>query len=341
MLSRKLLSTAALCFLPVSAMASKSEGIHKFWIDKTYENTSKVENYRAQVSQTSSGTPIVTQVQFRKPADFYMQIDQPEYLRGVTFSFQDNQLIFYSPAENQLLAIKGLAQTNNDSAKQQTEDMYWANHEYYERTFTPSVDVADRISVGIDLDAQDSGRELQKSKLFIDYDYSLLMKGDFYFRDGSVLSLENKSIEFNDENFLLSKPDSSPTATQLSWNLNQQGISAGQLKKTISFSPAWPDVDLRRWQLEQPSYHVSEQGHEAVAMHYQNEHYFLLVTADRRSQGDLTAGATIGLDNEIQGRLLQSPSLNSIQLQRAGVRYQLFSNIHLEDLLAIARQMSN
>lgn len=326
--------------LPAVVMASKSEGIHKFWIDKTYENTIKVENYQAEVQQQSSGQSVLTRVQYRKPADFHMQVKKPESLRGVTFSYQDDQLVFYSPLESQLIVIKGLAGSNTDSAKQHAEDMYWANHEYYQQTFTPSIEVASRISVGVDLDAMASERELQKSRLFIDYDYSLLMKGDFYFLDGSVLSLENKSIVFNDEKFSLSEFEVPQEAARLSWDLNQKGIISEKIPE-IAFQPDWPEAELERWQLKQPSYHVSDQGGDAIAQHYQNEHYFLLITADRKKTVAVAAGTTLQLNNDVTGHLLQSPVLNSIQLQRAGVNYQLLSNIHLEDLLVIARQMSN
>ncbi|WP_420588557.1 hypothetical protein [Bacterioplanoides sp.] len=324
------------------ATASKSEGIHKFWIDKTYENTSKVKNYRALVEQNHPDGVITTAVQFRQPADFYMQVEQPLDFKGVTFSYQNGQLQYYSPQSNQALLVKGLAGPSADSAKVQAEDMYWANHEYYQRTFTPSIEVASRISVGVDLNAEDNEREIQKSQLFIDYDYSLLMKGDFYFRDGSVLSMENKKIDFNLNDFSL--PDAQlPATTQLrSWNLSTHALNADQFKKSAVFTPAWPKVESERWKLAEPGYFFSDQGKDGAAVYYKNSHYFLLMTAEQASPMAATpAGARVKLDNNLDGQLLQAPSISSVELQRDGIHYQLLSNIHLEDLLLLARQLSN
>ena len=324
------------------AVGSKSEGIHKFWIDKTYNNMVKVDNYQAEVEQSYPGGVVTTAVQFRQPADFYMQVEEPLELQGVTFSYQNGQLEYYSPQINQALVVKGLSGPSSDSAKAQAEDMYWANHEYYKRTFTPSIEVASRISVGVDLDAGDKEREILKSQLFIDYDYSLLMKGDFYFRDGSMLSMENKKIDFNLDDFTLPTMQL-PAATPLrSWNLSANALSADQFEKSATFMPVWPNVELPRWKLEKPDYFFSEQGKDGAAVYYKNAHYFLLMTAEQTpSNATAPAGARVELNNNRYGQLLQAPSISIVELQRDGISYQVLSNIHLEDVLLLARQLSN
>lgn len=320
---------------------SYSDGLHNFWINKTHENFSKIKNYQAEVSQQGihANDEVVTDVSFRPPSDFHIQVSQPQGLAGISMSYQDNSLLYYYPNQNYALKIDGLTAPEPKQALQRVKDMYWFNHEHYERTFTPSIEVADRISVGLDLDAKENNFEIKKSTLFIDYDYSIVMQGKFLYKDGTSNSISHNSILFNSDTFNLPTTKVSKATQVDQWNFKQKSINKEKLVKSLPFDVVWPDETGMKWALSDSRYYLNKQK-AAAAGYFYNENYFLVSTVEKDSPA-LSIGAPLKLSNKVTAHLMQSPSMSSIEFRLNDTDYRLLSNIHAEDLITIARNMVN
>lgn len=338
-----LLTTAAITVAATLSFNASGgvEGLHKFWIDKTFQNTSKIKNYSARVRQSGSDQPdaIITEVKFQQPDHFFMQVSSPQMLSGLSVSYQQGSLIYFNPSLNHAVKLEGLATAKASGALQRIEDMYWFNHEHYERTFVPSVEVAQRVSVGLDLKAKEPEHEIQTSNLFVDYDYSIVMKGDFYYRNGSSASLTHEAIHFNQEDFFLPENIVPQEAHIQSWNFRTAAVSRQKAEEKLTKKVIWPEKVNERWKLGQANYFLMQKGGEGVASYAHNDNYFLVSMAEETEREAWGLGMPLNFSTTVNAKIMQSPSINSIGFRLDGVNYHLISNIHAEDLIAVARKM--
>ena len=329
--------------LSLSSMSLAVDGLHHFWIDKTYENLSKIENYQAQIHQQGiyNDQPVTTKVQFQSPESFFIQVAEPEQIKGLSISFTGNQLAYHFPQQNYSLLLKGLPTVKKDTERQRVEDMYWFNNANYKRTFTPSIEVAERISVGVDMDAQESDLNLRKTSLFIDYDYSIIMQGSFEYSGGAKNQITTQAIRFNQQNFKLAKANTNEGAVTHAWNFNEADSNKDKLAKVFGKGIRWPSLkEDETWQLGDTRYLVNA-GDKSAASISSSDHYFLATTVNTSSTDNWPLGTPVVLSDTVKGQLLQSPSLTSLHFIMDNKSYQLFSNIHAEDLIKAARNMLN
>jgi len=326
-----------------AAVAAGVDGLHQFWIDKTHENSSKIRNYQATIRQTDnhSAEPLIADIQFQAPLSFSMTVQQPKAMEGMHWHYHNNSLRLFNPQAKQSLYIDGLRQPDPNQALQRVKDIYWFNHELYQRTFTPSIEVAERISVGVDLEAKEADNVIRKSELFIDYDYSLLMQGAFYYDDGTTMSMTHEAIAFNQNDFQLQSPSASMNADASQyWNLNEAPVQRKQAEAHLSRQPRWPELSSSPWSLNDPRYFVSNPG-QAAAYQY-NDNYFLLSLLDTSGsdhRGDGEPGTALQLNKELEGRLVQTPAMSSLVFYYDGIEYRLLSNVHPETLIRLAREL--
>ena len=329
--------------LSLSSMSLAVDGLHHFWIDKTYENLSKIENYQAQIQQQGiyQELPVTTKVQFQSPESFFIQVAEPEQIKGLSISFSGNQLAYHFPQQNYSLLLQGLPTSKESTDRQRVEDMYWFNNANYKRTFTPSIEVAERISVGVDMDAQESDLNLRKTSLFIDYDYSIIMQGSFEYSGGAKNQITTQAISFNQQNFKLAEANTNEGAVKQVWNFAKADSNEDKVVKVLGKDIRWPSLkEDETWQLANTRYLVNKKDQSAASLS-SSDHYFLAATVNTSSTDNWPLGTPIALSDQVKGQLLQSPSLTSLHFVMNNKSYQLFSNIHAEDLIKAARNMLN
>lgn len=329
--------------LSLSSLSWPVDGLHHFWIDKTYENLSKIENYQAQIQQQGifQELPVTTRVQFQSPESFFIQVAEPEQIKGLSIRFTGDQLAYHFPQQNYSLVLQGLPTAKKDTERQRVEDMYWFNNANYKRTFTPSIEVADRISVGVDMDAQESDLNLRKTSLFIDYDYSIIMQGSFEYSGGAKNQITTQTISFNQQDFMLAGANTIGNSQPQEWNFNQAKSDVAIVSRVFGESIRWPSLkEDKTWQLGNTRYLANATDKSAASIS-SSDHYFLATTVNTSSTDNWPLGTPITLSDQVKGQLLQSPSLTSLHFVMDNKSYQLFSNIHAEDLIKAARNMLN
>lgn len=329
--------------LSLSSMSLAVDGLHHFWIDKTYENLSKIENYQAQIHQQGiyNDQPVTTEVQFKSPESFFVKVAEPEQIKGLSIRFSGDQLAYHFPQQNYSLLLQGLPTPKKDTDRQRVEDMYWFNNANYKRTFTPSIEVAERISVGVDMDAKESGLNLRKTSLFIDYDYSIIMQGSFEYSGGAKSQITTQAISFNQADFDLAEITPIKDSNKQEWNFNKADNNKDKVAKVLGKGIRWPSLsDDETWQLGNTRYLANPENNSAASIS-SSDHYFLATTVSASDVNNWPLGTPIALSDKVKGQLLQSPSLTSLHFVMDNKSYQLFSNIHAEDLIKAARNMLN
>jgi hypothetical protein len=333
----------------------------RFWIDRTHKNLNKVKNYQATTELvlsndallTSSAekkiAPIVSDVIFKSPDNFYQVVTQPESLEGYEASYSNNTITLHDSLNHHALQIKGLKAFEKKNAKARIQGIYMYNKEHYPQEFTPSILVAERLSVGIDFKAKEDTSKLKKIVGFVDYHYSLFMQANFIFSDATEAKVKNSHIEFNKENLTLpsidlSKVKSIAGGQVTSWNMREKSLSKKQLKKQVSKNVAWPEDTKNTWDFSEHKYYQKGNSENAAAYYYSDD--FFLITTTKISD-DITPNNLnkpvlgIPLTLEKTGAILnQFPAFSTLEFSHSGISYTLLSNIHPESLLLMAKAMT-
>lgn len=328
----------------------------RFWINRSHQNLTKVENFTAVSEQKLSQQtqPIISHIKFQKPDTFYQQIVQPESLSGIEASYQNNSITLHNPHLQQALIINSLTPFKESSAYARVKGIYLFNKEYYEQVFTPSILVADRLSVGIDLIAEDEASEIKKIEGFVDYHYSLFMQATYLFRNDLSLTTKHMSIEFNNDNFVLPQAKLPKETLITSWDFNNKALSRKEADKHISQDIIWPnDVD-NIWDFAEYKYFYNDKNNNRnAAAYFYSDDFFLITIAEAQQEKNYkhkqqthhknsaakalrTIGAPLVLVNT-QVWLNQYPSFSTIEFNHLGIHYRLITNIHPESLITLAK----
>lgn len=325
----------------------------RFWINRSYQNLTKVENFTAVSEQKLSQQtqPIISHIEFQKPDTFYQQIVQPESLSGIEVSYQNNSITLHNPHLQQALIINGLTPFKESSAYARVKGIYLFNKEYYEQVFTPSILVADRLSVGIDLIAEDETSEIKKIEGFVDYHYSLFMQATFLFSSGLDVKTEYTSIKFNSENFVLPEPQLSQATQITSWDFNSKALAKKQAIRQISQDIIWPNDSDNIWDFAEYKYYQKGDAKTAAAYFYSDDFFLITITEDQQEKHkkqrnvkktgakalSTTAAPLVLSDTPVW--LNQFPSFSTIEFNHLGINYRLLSNIHPESLISMVKGM--
>jgi hypothetical protein len=346
---RSFASKAALIAVSISSalLASQSfaditNNADNFWINRTYENLSKINNFQAVTEQSLSNkaATIISDVTFQTPTDFYQIVTQPESVKGFAASYQNNTITLHDRINQQALRVKGLLPNKEGSAFERVKRIYFYNKDHYDQEFTPSIHVADRLSVGMDLVANTDKVEIKKIEAFVDYHYSLFMQANFIFNNGIEAKIENSSMVFNKDDLLLPTITLAKETRTASWDLSKKGLSTKQLEKQISKDIVWPEDKDNIWGFSKRKFYQQKNTKTAAAYYYNDA--FFLITATKPSDGrELTnVGIPLPLGNT-QARLNQYPAFSSVEFNSNGIHYTLLSNTQPESLLARAKDIAS
>lgn len=318
--------------LPASA---DGDGIHRFWIEKTFQNQSKIKHYQAAVEQRYNQQVEQLEVYFRPPAEVAVLNRAADGATQPLLMLQQQTLRLATDA-NYRLAIAGLDGLTQRDHLQAVEDQYWFNQQHFERTFTPSEKVAGRIAVGVELQAQDSDLALQHAALFVDYHYSLPVKGQFRYRDGSELALANQYTRVNQPEFEFPVwPEALSASRQ--WDFRLPGVTQSQAESRLGSPLRQPALTDGPWQMPAGRYFAGPAGQAAA--YFYNDQYSLALIAERALSLS-SVGRPLTLPSGVKAQLLQAPLLTLVEFVQDGVNYRLLSDIHPEVLLAAAEKMT-
>lgn len=322
------------------SFADDMDSEDKFWINRTHKNLSKVDNFQAITEKTLShkNIPVISDVIFQKPADFYSIITQPESVKGFEASYSNNTITLHDNINKQALRIKGLEKPKESAYFQRVKGIYFYNKEHYDQEFTPSIHVADRLSVGIDFTAKEKNLDINKIEGFVDYHYSLFMQANFIFNNGVESKIKNTHIEFNKDSLSLPVVNL-PKNTQItSWDFSKKHFSNKQLSEKVSQKIIWPQDKDNTWNFSTKKYYPQENPEHAAAYYY-NEAFFLITVTEPHNGNELSSlGVPIAL-TDTQAKLNQFAAFSSLEFNDNGIHYTLLSNIHPQSLLSMAKGM--
>lgn len=313
-----------------------------FWINRTYENLSKINNFQAVTEQSLShkAATIISDVTFQAPTDFYQIVTQPESVKGFSASYHNNTITLHDPINQQALQVKGLQPHKEGSALERVKGIYFYNKEHYDQEFTPSIHVADRLSVGMDLVANTDKVEIKKIEAFVDYHYSLFMQANFIFNNGIEAKITNSSMIFNNDELSLPTITLAKETRTAAWDLSKKGLSTKQLEKQISKDIVWPEDKEDIWGFSKRKFYQQKNTKTAAAYYYNDAFFLITVTKPSDGREPTNIGIPLPLGNA-QARLNQYPAFSSVEFSSNGIHYTLLSNTQPESLLAMAKGMTS
>jgi hypothetical protein len=326
--------------LSPSSFADITNSADKFWINRTFQNLSKIDNFQAVSEQSLSNKadPVISDVIFHTPADFYQIVTQPDSLKGFEASYHNNTITLHYSSKKKALIITGLKQDKKESALDRVKGIYWYNKEHYDQEFTPSIHVADRLSVGMDLMTKDTNVEIKKIEAFVDYHHSLFMQANFIFNSGLEAKIKNTSMAFNKDGLELPNIKF-PKGTHIdSWNVSKKGLSDKSISKRLSKDIVWPEDLEDTWGFTTRKVYQHKNTKSAAA-YYHNDSFFLItITKPSDNESLSNLGVPLPLENT-QARLNQYPAFSNVEFNHNAIHYTLLSNIHIESLLSMAKGM--
>lgn len=343
--------SSAFSFYALADVNADTNSEDRFWINRGHQNLNKVDHFNAVSEQklADQAEPTISHIAFQKPDNFYQQVVQPASLKGFEASYRDNTLTLHNPSQQQALIINGLVPFKESSARSRVKGIYLFNKEHYEQTFTPSIHVADRLAVGIDLTAKEETSTIRKIEGFADYHYSLFMQATLLFSSGLDVKTHYSRVEFNAEDFALPEIKLSKETHITSWNFNTKSLSKKQITKHISQDIIWPDDSDNTWNFDEHKYFQKGDEKTASAYFYSDDFFLITVaeaqqktapkTLDIKKPGAKqlnTMGAPLVLENT-PVLLHQFPTFSTIEFNHLGIHYRLLSNIHPESLISMAK----
>ena len=317
----------------------------RFWINRSYENLEKFDNFTAISEQTLSDSdfPITSDITFIKPNTFYQKVTQPKSLKGFEAGYSNNTITLHDPNSKHALKIKGLQPYKNSSTIDRIRGIFLYNKEYYEQEFIPAIHVADRLSVGIDFTAKNDDFELKKVEAFVDYHHSLFMQADFIFASGVKSQIKNTHIAFNQADLSLPTIDltsdhvANDTKT-ITWDFSKKHSSKKKITKKIDSNIIWPEDKENSWEFENHQYYQQENKQHSAAYFY-NDNYFLITLTQA---SDNIAFSNLGLKINLAGTqvtLNQFPTFFLLEFDHKGIHYTLLSDTHPESLLGMIKNI--
>tara|TARA_B110000046_G_scaffold24626_1_gene23775 strand:+ start:3749 stop:4816 length:1068 start_codon:yes stop_codon:yes gene_type:complete len=333
--------SSAFSFYALADVNADTNSEDRFWINRGHQNLNKVDHFNAVSEQILAGQaePIISHIAFQKPDNFYQQVVQPQSLKGLEASYRNNTLTLHNHPHKHALIIKGLAPFKERSAHSRVKGIYLFNKEHYEQVFTPSIHVADRLAVGIDLTAKEDTSTIRKIEGFADYHYSLFMQATFIFSSGLDVKTHYKSIEFNAENFTLPDINLAKETSITSWDFNHKALTKTQREKQISQDIIWPDDADNTWDFDEHKYFQKGDEKTAAAYFYSDDFFLITVAEAQQKPGTKqlnTMGAPLVIENT-PVLLNQFPTFSTIELNHLGIHYRLLSNIHPESLISMVK----
>ena len=310
----------------------------RFWINRTHQNLGNVDNFQAVVEQTLSNTtsPIISDVIFETPNSFHQKVIQPNSFKGFEASYSNNTITLYDSLNKQALQIKGLAPYKKSSSLDRVRGIYMYNKEHYEQKFTPSIHVAERLSVGIDFMAKEDNLEIRKVEAFVDYHYSLIMQSNLIFNSGIESKATNISMLFNKDNLSLPSINLSKDTYVESWDFRKKHLSKKRISKKIDPNIIWPEDKGNTWGFSANKFYPQGNNTNAAA-YYHSDNYFLITLTKKSSRDELSKlGVPVTLGNT-HAVLNQLPTFANLQFKSKGIHYTLLSNIHPQSLLTMAK----
>lgn len=339
---------------------SSARGSHAFWIQKTFKNLNSIENYKATYAldfSTKEASPkaesIISDIHYKKPNDFHSFITHPKSLAGISAQFNNHAIALYNPHNKIALTIRGLKSPTVDSKLDQVEGMYYYNQKNYDQIFTPSINIAGQLSVGLDFIAKNKNAELLEANTYIDYHHSIFMQVGQTFKAGLQTNLVGTDIAFNQDSFHFPTIKIPSDTDLLAWDFNQASLTNKEFLQRINQKLHWPkDID-NSWKLTQRQFYQQTDSQTAAGYFY-NEAFFVIALTQpdvAAREGDsspplsaplLTIGAPVTIET-VTGKetlyLSQYPEFSYIEFVRDNIRYSLIANIHPQSLIDMARGM--
>lgn len=334
---------AAVLICSLISNTSLATGSHAFWISKTHANLNKIENYSAtmELSTSTNSTPVISQVKFKKPYDFQLIISSPDDLKGLEASFNNHSILMHNPINQSVLKIDGLKSPTKESKLEQVKSIYWYNQEHYEQVFTPSIYIADRLSVGLDFIAKDDQADILTTKTFIDYHHSIFMQADYSLKSGGSARVKNTAIDFNQSHIEFSAAPLADNSKITYWDFNRASLTDKQVEENISAQIHWPKDIENVWGLSHHQFYQQKNKQTAAGYFYNDAFFVIALTQPIKSkqvvnpQRPLMHGMPFTI-NETPAYFFPYPSFTAIEFERHGIRYILLANIHPQSLIDMA-----
>ena len=330
---------------------SFARGSHVFWIKKTFENLNKIENYTATSEQWLSldSSRVISQINYQRPNDFHTIIISPESLKGTEASFSNHAISLNNPHTKKALSITGLKSPTIESKLDQVKGRYYYNQKHYDQVFTPSIHVAEQLSVGLDFIAKREEAELLKAETYIDYHHSIFMQASQSFNSGITSKFKNTAIAFNQKTFTLPKTNIAADTQLLAWDFNQASLTNKESLERISSDIHWPKDIENYWGLSQRQFYQQRNSKTAAGYFYNDAFFVIAITQPNKSDAStakttyhFTHGTPLTI-NTLKGEstafLSQYPEFSYIEFVRDNIRYSLIANIHPQSLIDMARGM--
>lgn len=312
----------------------------RFWINRTHQNLGNVDNFQAVVEQTLSNStpPMISGVIFQSPHDFHLKAIQPDSISGFEASYSKNTVTLFDKLNQQALQIKGLQPYKKSSSLDRVKGIYLYNKEHYEQTFTPSIHVAERLSVGIDFMAKEDSLEINKVEAFVDYHHSLIMQSNLIFNSGIESKTTYLSMLFNKDKLSLPGINLSEETQIESWDFSKKHLSKKNVSKKINPNIIWPEDEGNTWGFSANKFYQQGKNTNAAAYYHSDNYFLITLTKKSRSDELSKLGIPVTLGNT-QTMLNQLPTFASLQFKSKGIHYTLLSNIHPQSLLTMAKAM--
>jgi outer membrane lipoprotein-sorting protein len=336
--------------------SSFARGSHVFWIKKTFENLNKIENYSATSEQSLlsgnalvDGSRVISQVNYQRPNDFHSIITSPESLKGIEASFSNHAISLNNPKIKKALNIKGLKSPTVESKLDQVKGLYYYNQKHYDQVFTPSIHIAEQLSVGLDFIAKRKEAELLKAETYINYHHSIFMQVSQSFDSGVTSTFKNTAITFNQNSFTLPKTSIAENTQLLEWDFNQASLTNKESLERISSEIHWPKDIENYWGLSQRQFYQQRNAKTAAGYFYNDAFFVITITQPNESiakTAEETSHFTHGipliikpLKGESTVLLAQYPEFSYLEFVRDNIRYSLIANIHPQSLIDMAHGM--
>lgn len=289
-------------------------------------------------SQSNSSASVISQVQFKKPNNFYSKVVSPAELAGIEAGFNKHSLLLHNPNSQQALKIDGLKSPTAASKLEQVKSLYWYNQDHYEQVFQPSINIAKRLSVGLDFTAKNAEAEITELNSYVDYHHSLFMQASYRFNNGVTSNFTHKKIDFNLDNIEIPALKV-PKKTEIAyWDFNRASLTDKQVGKRISSKIHWPKDKKDLWGFSQYQFYQHTNAETAAAYFY-NEAFFIIATTQPvKNKKSLIQGIPLTI-HETQAQLSQFPSFTDIEFDFDGIHYTLLSNIHPQSLIDMAKEI--
>lgn len=326
--------TLTLCALlgVASAGATHAADYLDLQIERTVRNIAAVEAYSGVLEQKGLyGTAtLVSEVAFRRPHEFRVQVTAPAELAGTRVSYHDDTLTTWWPQQELALVVRGFVPPAAASEAARVESAYRANLASYFYALGPVSEIAGLPALQIDQRARNGNQLVQSSRTQVYDNYSFPLAGQVTLRGGAVLDYRWRKIAFNENAAVLPGPVSvPPSAMFIEWDLNGPARTAEELAARVPKAVAFPDT-LAGLPCARRLVHPG--GLPAVAGWYRTEDDYLLVTASRDVDWNPFA-KNYGMSVPLGGTtalLVISPLNSSWSFRRDGLLYTVLTNLHPE-----------